>query len=105
MFFSIVLPVYSQLGEGLGTEVVRQELEEANESDEYQKVDTNETTQNDSIKAIDNQPDEQTDQIVKKENLSEESPNESSTRTYIILVILGLLAIFAVYRYKISQDK
>jgi hypothetical protein len=115
-----IVPVlaFSQMGEALGTEVMRQELEEANESDEKKEVDIYD--ENDSINGprYDDKPTEKVneeivestddgivDEVIEEEETFTEDKYESSSWAYIILALIGLLAIFAFYRYKIGKNK
>lgn len=115
-----IVPVlaFSQMGEALGTEVMRQELEEANESDEKKEVDIYD--ENDSINGprYDDKPTEKVneeivestddgvvDEVIEEEETFTENKYETSSWAYMILALIGLLAIFAFYRYKIGKKK
>lgn len=113
LIFAILLgfiALNGQMGEAIGTEAMRQEMEEANEEEVYEETDTTEgpryndkPTEKVDEETIEEMPEGVVNEELEEEITYSEEKYESSAWVYVMLVIVGLLAIFAFYRYKIKK--
>ncbi|GAB5465597.1 MAG: hypothetical protein Kapaf2KO_10330 [Candidatus Kapaibacteriales bacterium] len=99
----------SQMGEGLGTEVMRQELEEANESDEkiYEKTDTSDQrryqekpTEKVNEDSITDGEGTVAEEVMEEEQTFTEDKYEWSSWIYIAIGVLALLIIIGLIKNK-----